>query len=119
MMVGILLALQVNNWNDARRNEQKEREILQQFKSELDQDVLILDEIMTDNNFVIRACNELIIHLEGDLPYHDSLAIYFDGWSRPGVLEFNTSTFQNMITTGPEHISSAELRNQLLKHYNY
>lgn len=77
---------------------------MQQFKNELTEDLLILDETMAHNKFVIQSCNELIKHLENDLPYNDSLARYFDGWATPTTLEFNSSTFQNLIAEGPEHI---------------
>ena len=85
VMVGILLALQVNNWNDHKKQVKKEKEILQQFKNELNEDQLILYEIMEDNQFIIRSCNVLISHLENDLPYNDSLSIYFDRWASPNV----------------------------------
>lgn len=118
-MIGILLALQVDNWNDARKQEKKELELLQQFKIDLTEDLSILDQIISENNFVIKSCNVLIEHLEKDLPYNDSLAIYFDGWATPNVLEFNSSTYQNLIAAGPEYISNSALRNEILKLYNY
>ena len=119
VMIGILLALQVNDWNDDRKKHEKEQEVLQQLKIELSEDLSILDEVISLNDFVILSCNTLIDHLENDLPYNDSLEIYFDRWASPNVLEFNGSTYQNLITTGPELIANKNLRNEVLKLYNY
>ena len=119
VVLGILIALQIDNWNDNRKELIKEREILQQFTLELGDDLSILDASIAYNDFVIKSCNELIRHLEGDLPYTDSLSLYFDRWVSPDVLEFNGSTYQNLITIGPELIRNEYLRSDLLKLYNF
>ncbi len=119
VVIGILIALQINNWNETKRQIKKEEKILQQFKNELIEDLFILDEITGSNKFVIKSCNELIKHLENDMPYNDSLSLYFDRWASPNVLEFNGSTYQNLITTGPELIKNEPLRNGILKLYNF
>lgn len=119
VVIGILIALQINAYNDSRKQLKKEQEILRQFKIELNEDLLILDEIISTNEFIIKSCNELISHLENDLPYNDSLALYFDGWATPTVLEFNGSTYQNLIAIGPELIRNENLRKDILKLYNF
>ncbi len=119
VMIGILLALQVNDWNEARKQEKKEKQILRQLKNELNEDYVILNEIIGENEFIITSCNVLLEHLENDLAYHDGLAVYFDGWATPSVLEFNSSTYQNLITTGPGIVTNDSLRNSILKLYNY
>ena len=119
VVIGILIALQINNWNETKKLIQKEEKVLQQFKNELNDDLSILDDIIAYNKFVINSCNELIHHLENDLPYNDSLSLFFDRWASPNVLEFNSSTYQNLTTTGPELIRNEELRKDILKLYNF
>ena len=110
ILIGILVSLQINNRNDARKQIKKERELLQQFIIALKDGLLMLHGTITYNNFVTKSCDVIINHLEGNLPYHDSLSIYFDSWASIEVLEFNMSSHQNLITTGPELI-----RNEILK----
>ena len=119
VVIGILIALQINNWSENKKRIKKEEKVLQQFKNELDEDLLILDEIITSNKFVIKSCNELIKHLENNMPYNDSLSLYFDRWASPNVLEFNGSTYQNLTTTGPELLRNEHLRKSILKLYNF
>lgn len=45
VVIGILIALQINNWNDNRINSQRERVILNSLKSEL---IINLNELNTD-----------------------------------------------------------------------
>jgi|TARA_R110002110_G_scaffold414041_2_gene642822 hypothetical protein len=119
VVIGILIALQINNWNENKKQIKKEEKLLQQFKNELNEDLFILNEITTSNKFVIKSCNELIKHLENNMPYNDSLSLYFDRWASPNVLEFNGSTYQNLTTTGPELIRNEHLRKSILKLYNF
>ena len=50
VMIGILLALQINNWNENRKNNLKEAANLKSLKSELE---ISLEELISDrNNFV-------------------------------------------------------------------
>jgi len=119
VVIGILIALQINNWNENKKQIKKEEKVLLQFKNELNEDLSILDMIITSNKFVIKSCNELIKHLENNMPYNDSLSLYFDRWASPNVLEFNSSTYQNLTTIGPELIRNENLRNSILKLYNF
>ena len=40
VMLGILMALQVNNWNEERKNEEKQLSLLANLKNDLDKDIL-------------------------------------------------------------------------------
>jgi hypothetical protein len=119
VVIGILIALQINNWNETKKQIKKEEKVLQQFKNELNEDLIILNEITMSNKLIIKSCNELVKHLENDMPYNDSLSFYFDSWGRPNVLEFNSSTYQNLTTAGPELIRNENLRTSILKLYNF
>ena len=45
VMVGILLALQVNNWNEARKNSIIENEIVANLHAEFKQNLIVLNEV--------------------------------------------------------------------------
>ncbi|MCB0638986.1 MAG: hypothetical protein KDC54_20295 [Lewinella sp.] len=48
VMVGILLALQVNNWNEVRKDRHTERAYLQGLHNDLQQDTTFLSRTLTD-----------------------------------------------------------------------
>ena len=71
VMIGILLALQVNNWNENRKIKIKEIKTLKELLSDLAQN---LNDI--EGNIVrlkdSKKSNEIILyHMENNLPYND------------------------------------------------
>ncbi|MBT8393462.1 MAG: hypothetical protein KJN66_01295 [Bacteroidia bacterium] len=50
VVIGILIALQINNWNEERKNELKEDVYLKGIKNDLEMDVIYMDRITHFNN---------------------------------------------------------------------
>ncbi|MFY0697963.1 MAG: hypothetical protein JXR11_08945 [Balneola sp.] len=117
VVIGILIALQINNWNETRKMRAIEREILHQFVVELTGDVKTLEQKISNGREHILSSTILIYHLDNKLAYHDSLNHHFDQWLGLDPLSFNTSAFNNLESRGLEIISNNELRNQILHLY--
>jgi len=99
VMVGILLALQVNNWSNERKDRLLEEKILEEIQSNLEID---LEEIIKDIKVIEQAnesCRRMIIHLkEHSIPsddfFNDAEALKFVPHFDPnrsgyGLLESN------------------------------
>ena len=46
VVIGILIALQINNWNEGKKNEEKLKNIFIEIQEDLSKDILRLDEIL-------------------------------------------------------------------------
>jgi lipopolysaccharide/colanic/teichoic acid biosynthesis glycosyltransferase len=46
VVIGILIALQINNWNESRKNGTKEKEYLEGIKTDLEIDVKYIDHFL-------------------------------------------------------------------------
>ena len=55
VMIGILLALQINNWNEHRKDRLKEQVILKQLKEDYQADLNQLEEKMEMRNTIIKS----------------------------------------------------------------
>jgi Family of unknown function (DUF6090) len=118
VMIGILLALQVNNWNEERITKNKEIEILKDFKTNLDFDIAQLDSIIHHYKRAKKSINTVLNNLENDLPYTDSLSklffnttlIYDSGGLTSGV-------FENLKSSGFDIISNKEIRSMIILVY--
>ncbi|MBN3521033.1 hypothetical protein JYB62_13570 [Algoriphagus lutimaris] len=64
VMIGILLALQVNTWNQERQNRKLEKEYLKGFIQDLNQDSLDLSKASVN----IKLCVDVIIELGDSIP---------------------------------------------------
>jgi len=77
VMIGILLALQVNNWNEERKTRKIEKRMLEELVENLEFNTEILKEWITANRKNDRSSEIIIRALEDKLPYHDSLINHF------------------------------------------
>ncbi|WP_445383073.1 DUF6090 family protein [Robiginitalea sp. IMCC43444] len=77
VVIGILIALQINNWNEFNKDREQEKELLTQLQSEFESNLKQLDEKISMRNTMIRASFkilDIIDHPEKLKP--DSLLLY-------------------------------------------
>lgn len=64
VMVGILLALQVNNWNEQRKDAKKEQELLLQLQAEFNSNLEQLDQKIYLRSAMINASFKLLDYVD-------------------------------------------------------
>ena len=77
MVIGILVAIQINNWNEERKERQFETKMLQELASSTDTNIEYLNLGIKMTHDARNSCLILINHIENKLPYHDSLDAHF------------------------------------------
>ncbi|MDT0557061.1 hypothetical protein RM697_00290 [Ichthyenterobacterium sp. W332] len=103
VVIGILIALAISNWNSNRLNKQRNAELLVKLSKELDQNIARCNIIDTVNNgFKDRlkfTDSALVILNKGitadDLDFLTSKRIYYTA-----TLNLNTSVFEELKNTG-------------------
>lgn len=110
VVIGILIALQLNNWNEVRKTRILETKTLKELRSDLMQNI---DDIDT-NIAQLEECkqaNEIIIyHIENNLPYNDSLDFHFANLYPYIAFSPIQTTFNNLNQTGITLITNDLLR---------
>ena len=78
VMIGILLALQVNNWNEFRKDRKIELIILQGLQKEIEQNISSIHRIIRGDSTRIIANEKLISILKDpDSEFHESMEALF------------------------------------------
>ena len=114
VMIGILLALQVNNWNENRKDRRVENKLLIELKENLKVNYNRLeDEILKEHNS-IKAINLVVEHIDNRKLYHDSLDIHFRQAFRAYDIVISSSAFEAIKSRGFEIIQSDSLRNKII-----
>src|SRR6056297_3604459 len=120
VVIGILIALSINNWNEGIKIKAKEREILLHMKrnleSNLQQDY---PKKVLENS--LKSTQIILAHIEQGKPYNDSLDFHF-GWIPATTRHMpNTTAYENLKTIGFDIISNDTLREnyQSLFAFNY
>jgi len=118
VMIGILLALQVNNWNDERKLKNSEKSSLIEINNSLEKDI---DELNDGIEFCSKILTKIMIlknHINEKKPYKEQLDSL---WIYPAYgyeVKPNRSAFAALENRGIELISNKSLRNKITKHYN-
>lgn len=63
VVIGILIALQINNWNDDQKAISQEAIYLQDLKRDLETDIITLDERIEGNNLRLQNIDSIIYYI--------------------------------------------------------
>jgi len=118
VVIGILIALQINNWNEYRKAKTIEKELLQQFHTELNSDINAIENTLIIYKEVNYSCEVLIKHIKNRGAYHDSLTYHFARWNSYEHFNLNSGAISNLNSRGVDIISNPDLRNSILNLYN-
>ncbi len=77
VVIGILIALQINNWNENKKDRQEEKALLIQLKSEFESNLKQLDQKIDIRNSMITASFKLLEYVDNPtLRNNDSINKY-------------------------------------------
>ena len=117
VFLGILIALQVDNWNQGRKEGKLERILLEEMLVELNGDLedinfnLEMQNRYLNSNLVVRD------FLLSKLPWHDSLGLHFARLMGGAVFDKNSSAYESLQSIGIELISNNRLRQEITRVY--
>ena len=120
VVIGILIALQINNWNEYRKDKIAELNILQDIKGSISTDIQQLKLRIELANNDIRSANIILNHLEKNLPYNDSLNQDFIIITSTANKAFTPqiSAYKVLESKGLDLISNKQLKKDILNLYN-
>jgi hypothetical protein len=121
VVIGILIALQINNWNEERNESQRFIEELKELRTELSD----FDERLEDRAKSLQAVEAYGQYLQDfvndQLEVIDTArlrkSIYYTGYLL--VIEKSNSAYQNLVNEGDvKHIQNGDLKKALAVFYN-
>jgi hypothetical protein len=118
VMIGILMALQVNNWNEERKERGKEQKILSEILETMEENINLLDSTII-KLYDINLSGELILDVwEKKLPYSDSLQWHFfkstwDGYQL--VIGISSAGYEGLKNAGLDVIINDSLRKHIVQ----
>jgi len=119
VVIGILIALQINTWNENQKLKKEERQVLINFQQSLQNDLTnlgIRTQIHNRSDFSIGV---ILDHLENDKAYDGSLKVHFGQTNATPEIIINTSTFEALKSNNLNLISNENLRQSITDFYNY
>lgn len=98
VVIGILIALQINTWNEQRKIKAMELAALKEIASDLRDDLTSLENDVRINQSGLTSITIIREALKTNRAYHDSLSRHF------GKLDFNTT--YTLKTSGFDHLKN-------------
>jgi len=118
VVIGILIALQINNWNEGQKQKSKEIEILTSMSALLEEDQNSIEKIIPYNQRIRQSMDIILERLHDDLPYQDSLKYSFGNTITYWFYDAKTSVFENLKSEGVNLISNKSLRREIIDYYD-
>jgi hypothetical protein len=116
VVIGILIALSVNNWKEKKTLKKEEIKLLVGLDEALKIDI---KDLSVNDSITKKTLKSHVIikkQLTSNRPYHDSLAVHFGRC-------FDVTNFisnpSNLKTSGIDKISNETLKSKILKYYDF
>jgi len=118
VVIGILIALQINNANESNKLRKKEVILLSEMKNNLQSDLLDLEFNIEGNKDRLTSNQIILTALQDKRPFHDTLKGHFGKIFGNYQLSENTASWENLKSTGLDLISSDSLPNRISNLYS-
>lgn len=101
VVIGILIALQINNWNDARKDRTRELGYLRNIREDVGANIREMDAYLATRQEGIEAAQRILAHYDGK-PIEDASAFNADSISIYNWRRFylGDNTYQELIGSG-------------------
>ena len=110
VVIGILIALQINNWNEARKVKKQETQIYTELKSDLIQTKNDIQKTILQHKKILKSTQQLINDISNKKSYSDSIYRLFGNSGGEFKIIPKTSAFENLKNIGLNTLSNDSLR---------
>jgi hypothetical protein len=117
VVIGILIALSINNWNETRKSSAFEKEILTQVQANLIKDKLTLEEISLNFQKAINSSNK-ILESKWSQQDKDSLKYWLGDIIQFDRFQPLTNAYEVLKSKGLDQLKNKELRFLLGTYYD-
>lgn len=117
IVIGIFVAIQIDNWNENRKLRNTEYEYLDQLNENLKATSVNLAENIAYNKRTLVNYEKILNHIENDLPYSNSLDsafAYFIYWADANI---TYTAYETVKSKGFDIIQNDSLRNAIIEMY--
>ena len=117
VVIGILIALSINNWNDVRKNKKYEQEILFLINQNLKSDFIALTTELSKSKESTKLSNRLLEQVsKGN--YSDSINQWMGKIISFEMFKSQSSAFEILKSKGIDVISDKDLQLELISYYD-
>jgi hypothetical protein len=118
VVIGILIALSINNWNENQKRVSLEQKLLTEVRDGLAFDLQEIKGTLQFQKSIINSQKKATEWLQSDLPFSDSLATDFMRSMFTSNFIFKSAPYETLKQIGLEIIKNGSLRDQISNMYD-
>ena len=118
VVIGILIALGINNWNNEQKDKQAELKYLNQIRKSLKENDLILKERIETDKRLLKFGDQLYSHIKTQKEINDTIKHIFVVLLNDQMVSFNMAAFENLKNDGLSFISNDDLKFEIINIYD-
>ena len=118
VVIGILIALGINNWNNEQKDNQAEVKYLSQIKKSLKENDLILKKRIESDKRLLKLGGQLYNHIKNQKKLNDSIKQILVVLQYDQMVSFNMAAFENLKNDGLSFISNDDLKFEIINIYD-
>lgn len=119
VVIGILIALQINNWNEQRKTKDYETKMLYQVRKDLILDTIYFNAVKARPMRVDKAVDKLINMKIKNIIHNDSIGLLFETTGTTMNYSYHSGAYESIRSVGLDRISNDSLRNHIAEMYDF
>lgn len=119
VVIGILIALQVNNWNEERNNRAQAEIHLETIRLNLEDDITQAENLLHETETAIEYANTFFEQFKTLRPLDNSVQMYLIYLMFEREIEVNDSGMNALVSTNGVSSINEELKSKLLEYYRH
>ena len=113
VVIGILIALQINNWNQDRIDRKNEMKILKELKTDLDITINDLENTIFEVQQRFDSTIVVLEYIDAQIPFEDKMYLAYDYMRGPRWFYPRTITYENLKSSGINKITNDSIKIKL------
>lgn len=114
VVIGILIAVSINNWNQRKKEAEVEKEILQQIKQDLLLSVKDIESNIDWFDQAIESSHLILEHMDRGAPYADSIGEHFTKAFPWVILVIDLGGYESVKSEGIDILRNDTIKNQVI-----
>lgn len=118
VVLGILIALSINNWNEKRKAKQIENTLLTELQKSVHEDIRNINNVINRNSSYLASAEIVLNAIENNQIVNDSIANHLERSFKIWRVYFKTSAYNNLKEYGLHVIKDDKIRNSIITAYD-
>ncbi len=119
VVIGILLALQINNWNEQKKNTAQALKHLETIRLNLADDIKQADSLLRETQTTITYTTTFLNQFKTLLPPSNEMQLYLIYLMYERNIEVNESGFTSLVNSNGTSYIDERLENKLMGYYRH